>query len=215
MPPSIRPIGRLPGLCLLALACLGFPPALAHAQAPEPARQVVARTVDQAFAVLRDPKLKGDAKQRMRKLREIVDRVFDWEAMAQSSLGAPWRKLDEAQRAEFVGVFKELLAQRYMDDIDRFEGTEQVQIKGSDEQADLATVRTVLITGSRDQVPIDYTLHKTAGGWRVEDVSIEGVSLVNHYRKTFARFLTNKSFSELMQQLKRKLGTGGGAAAVP
>jgi phospholipid transport system substrate-binding protein len=214
-PLGLGSIGQLLRLGLLALACLAFEPTFAHAQAAEPAKQVIAKTVDQAFAILRDASLKRDAKLRMRKLREVVDRVFDWGAMAQSSLGAPWRKLDEAQRAEFVAVFKELLAQRYMDDIDRFEGSEQVQIKGSDEQADFATVWTVLITSSRDQVPIDYTLHKTAAGWRVDDVSIERVSLVNHYRKSFARFLTNKSFAELMQQLKRKLGMAGGAPAVP
>jgi ABC-type transporter MlaC component len=53
---------------------------------------------------------------------------------------------------------------------------------------------------------MDYTLRKFAPGWAVEDLSVEGVSLVNHYRQTFSRFLLNKTFAELMQQLKRKLG---------
>jgi phospholipid transport system substrate-binding protein len=201
-------------LAVLAGLCLGLEPALARAETPETAKQVVAKTVDDAFAILRDPSLRSDPKMRLRKLRDVVDRAFDWEAMARSSLGAPWRQLDETQRREFVSVFKELLAQRYMDDIDRFEGSEEVKVKSSDEQPDLAIVRTVLVTSSRDQIPIDYTLHKPTGRWRVEDVSIEGISLVNHYRKTFARFLANKSFSDLLQQLKRKLGVGG-AAAVP
>jgi phospholipid transport system substrate-binding protein len=190
-------------ICALVLAQLLTVPA--HAQ--ETAQQVIERTVDAAFGVLRDESLRSDPEQRMRKLREAVDPAFDWEAMAQSSLGAPWRELGKGERSEFVSVFKELLAERYMDDIDRFQGSEEMKVTGSDEQGDSATVKSILTTSSRERVPIDYTMHKPGGRWRVEDVSIEGVSLVNHYRKTFARYLNNQSFDELMDQLKRKLGT--------
>jgi phospholipid transport system substrate-binding protein len=199
-------VGRLVVSSLLALIWIAPGALPARAQTPEPAKQVIERTVDKAFAILRDPSLKNDPRQRMSKLRATVDPAFDWEAMARSSLGVPWRQLDEQQRSEFVSTFKELLAQRYMDDIDRFQGSEQVKIKSSDERDGSATVRTVLVTTSRDQIPIDYTLHQAGGRWEVVDVTIEGISLVNHYRKTFARYLVNKSFTELMQQLKRKLG---------
>jgi phospholipid transport system substrate-binding protein len=178
-------------------------PAKTEAAAPE---QLIRETVDKVFKILRDPALKQDSKQRMLKLREAVDRAFDWEGMAQSSLGPPWRKLDDKQRAEFVSVFKELLAQQYMDDIDRFQGTEQVQIKGTEKSGELQTVKTILVTSSREQVPMNYTLQNNGKRWAVVDLSIEGVSLVNHYRQTFSRFLANKQFPELMQQLKRKLG---------
>jgi phospholipid transport system substrate-binding protein len=168
--------------------------------------QLIAETIDQVFKLLRDPELKKTAKLRLLKLRGIVDRAFDWEAMAQSSLGPPWRKLDDKQRAEFVSVFKELLAQEYMDDIDRFQGNEEVQTKSSEKSGEVEIVNTVLITSSREQVPMNYTLQKEGKRWAVVDMSIEGVSLVNHYRQTFGRFLANKQFPELMQQLKRKLG---------
>lgn len=181
---------------------------LVHAQ-PAP-KVLVEQTIQEAFSVLRDEGLRTQSKERLHKLRSVVDKAFDWEAMAKSSLGVRWRDLNQAQQKEFVGVFQELLAQRYMDDIDRFQGSEQLSVVGAEQDTELATVQTVLLTSSRDKIPIDYTLHKTANGWRVDDVSIEGVSLVNHYRKTFAQFLTNKRFDELMQQLRRKLGLAGG-----
>jgi phospholipid transport system substrate-binding protein len=181
-----------------------LPLAAEAAKAPE---QLIRETVDAVFVILRDAALAKDPKRRMQALREVVDKAFDWPAMARSSLGAHWRKLDDAQRAEFVEVFKELLAQQYMDDIDRFQGTEQVSVTGSEKSGDLVVVKTVLLTGSREQVPMSYTLHQLAGAWRVEDLSIEGVSLVNHYRKTFARFLVNRTFAELLEQLKRKLSS--------
>ncbi len=170
------------------------------------AEELIRRTVEAVFAVLRDPALAKDTRLRLSRLREVVDPVFDWTTMAQSCLGHHWRKLSDAERAEFVRVFKELLAQRYMDDINRFRGTEQVMVRGSEKLEALVRVKTLLITSSQEQVPMDYVLEEQSAGLRVVDLSIEGVSLVNHYRTTFSRFLVNKPFSELLDQLKRKLG---------
>ena len=172
---------------LVAAVCLSAFDA--RVQAQEPPKQAVEKTVHDALKILRDEKLKGDRKVRVQKLREVADRLFDWEAMAKSSLGAPWRNLNEAQRRDFVEVFKELLAQRYMDDIDRFQGSEELTVGNADQQGELAVVKTTLFTVSREQIPIDYTLRLDGGKWRAQDISIEGISLVNHYRKTFARYL--------------------------
>lgn len=192
------------GVCALTDATLDAPTALATEAEKNP-EQVIREMVDAVFVILRDPALAKEPTRRMQALRKVVDQAFDWQAMAQSSLGPAWRKLGDKQRAEFVEVFKELLARQYMDDIDRFQGTEQVSLTGSEKSGDLVIVKTVLSTSSREQVPMSYTLRAPAGPWRVEDLSIEGVSLVNHYRKTFARFLVNKTFEELLAQLKRKL----------
>ena len=197
---------------LLVAAVVSLGVARASAQAPSEPRQLVERTIKAAFSVLRDDKLKSQSKERMRALRAAVDPAFDWDAMAKSSLGAPWRDLKDKQRTEFVSVFKELLAQRYMDDIDRFQGSEELNVTGAEQQGDWSLVKTVLVTSGRDRIPIDYQLHPSGTGWRVDDVSIEGVSLVNHYRSTFRQFLTNKSFDELMAQLRRKLGVDKQAA---
>jgi phospholipid transport system substrate-binding protein len=170
------------------------------------AEQVIRDTIDAAFKVLLDASLKNDPEKRMRRLREVVDPAFDWEAMARSSLGPHWRELDDKQKSEFVTVFKELLARQYMSDIDRFQGSEKVLVKSSEKRGDLVVVKTLLITASNEQVPIDYTLHNPNAAWRVEDVAIEGVSLVEHYRTTLGRFLVNNNFAALLPQLKRKLG---------
>lgn len=206
---------RLPRRALLGALVVAWSGTLALAApaAPEAAtapasaaERLIRQTVDEVFAALRDPELAKDKKRRMQKLRLIVDQAFDWVAMAKSSLGPHWRTATEAERARFVEVFKELLAQQYMDDIDRFRGTEEVSHRGSEVQEGLVKVKTVLITNSREQVPMDYTLQQVEGRFWVIDLAIEGVSLVNHYRKTFSRYLVNKSLAELLAQLERKLG---------
>ena len=138
-------------------------------------------------------------------LRKIADRVFDWGEIARSSLGSSWRNLDAEQRTRFVEVFKDILAAQYMDDIDRFRGTETVTVDGSKPQGEDTVVNTTLTTSSRDRVPIDYRMRKQKGEWKVVDLSIEGVSLVNHFRKTFASALANMSLDQLIERLKRQL----------
>jgi phospholipid transport system substrate-binding protein len=189
----------------------GAPAAAPAAAAPgqeaakEP-KQVISEMVDQAFAVLRDKALKAQPALRVKKLREITDQVMDWDAMARSSLGHAWRNLNDAQRTQFVDVFKELLARQYRDDIDRFRGTERVTLGDNQVSGELVTVKTTLTTAGNEKVPINYTLHKVGNKWLVEDLSVEGVSMTNHYRKTFERFLVNDSFDALLVKLKQKLG---------
>jgi phospholipid transport system substrate-binding protein len=174
-----------------------------HAETDAPAA-IIRASVDEALRVLRDPTLKKPEKrnERLDKLRVIADRVFNWQEMAQSSLGAAYRTINDAQRAEFLALFKDLIAQDYRDDLDRFMGDENVLVKGTEERGELRLVKTILVTHSRDQVPLDYLMHREGDTWRAVDFSVEGVSLVNHYRKSFTRFLVNHSFEELLAKLR-------------
>ncbi len=178
-------------------------PSPLRAESGDPAG-IVRTSVDQALTVLRDPSLRKPEKrnERLEKLRIIADRVFDWQAMAQSSLGATYRTINDAQRAEFLALFKDLIAKDYRDDLDRFMGDENVVVKGVEARAELRVVKTILVTHSRDQVPIDYFMHQDGKTWRAVDFSVEGVSLVNHYRKSFTRYLANHTFDELLAKLR-------------
>lgn len=178
-------------------------PASLRAGSDDPAA-IIRASVDAALVVLRDPTLKKPEKraERLEKLRVIADRVFNWQELAQSSLGATYRTITEAQRVEFVALFKDMIAQDYRDDLDRFMGDENVLMKGTEDRGELRVVKTILVTHSRDQVPLDYFMHREGDSWRAVDFSVEGVSLVNHYRKSFARFLVNHSFEELLAKLR-------------
>jgi phospholipid transport system substrate-binding protein len=191
---------------VVALLLLSFTvPRVLHAQTNDPVA-LIRSAVDEALVVLRDPALRKPEKrgERLARLRAVADRIFDWVAMAQSSLGARYRSASEAQRAEFVALFKELIAQDYRDDLDRFMGDEKVLVKGVEAREELRLVKTVLITHSRDQVPLDYLMRQDGQTWRAVDFSVEGVSLVNHYRKSFGRFLDSHGFDELLARLRSR-----------
>lgn len=184
-------------LVLLTATAFGQPPG---------AKEVVRRGIDDVLAVLRDPATAGPGMRRTRvaHLHEVADRLFDWPEMSRCSLGPAWRTLEEAQRSRFAALFPDLLADAYLDDLDKFRGDEQVKIDratGTDSEAE---VDTTLITHSGEHVPMVYWLHRVDSTWRIYDFSIEGVSLVNNYRESFGRFLVNHDFEALMQRLERK-----------
>jgi len=167
----------------------------------------IRKTVDDAFTVLKDPALAKPARrhERIAELRQIADRVFDWAEMARGSLGVHWRSLPPAERNQFVDVFKDVLAAQYIDDIDRFQGTEKVTVDGSTREGEDVTVQTTLLTASRDKVPLNYRMRREKSDWKVVDISIEGVSMVNHFRKTFSGALANMTVQQLIDRLKEQL----------
>jgi phospholipid transport system substrate-binding protein len=173
---------------------------------PQSAEQVIRGGIDDVLAVLRDPATKPASAraQRIAHLHQVADRLFDWPEMARRSLGPTWRTIDASQRARFAELFPDVLASAYLDDLDKFRGDERVTIERSTESGDQAEVDTILVTHGGERVPMVYWLHRVESAWRVYDFSIEGVSLVNNYRESFARFLVNHDFEALMQRLESK-----------
>jgi phospholipid transport system substrate-binding protein len=191
------------GALVLALL-LARSPALAAPE--EDTADLVRRKIDEVLSILRDPGLRGSARRarRHQKILGVANTIFDWDEMARRSLGVYWRQASASQRKRFVPLFREVLSSYYLDQMDNFAGEERITVKGSSGSKEQQVVKTVLITQSRERLPIDYFLDKGATGWRVVDVSIEGVSLVNNYRSRFRQYLVNHSLDELLEHLGRR-----------
>lgn len=170
--------------------------------------QTVRTAVDEVLSTLRRLQGPENQQQRIAAVRQIANRYFDWEAMARSCLGVHWRKLDDEQRRHFTDIFKQILANTYVDDFDRFSGDEEVTVGKAEKRGEQWVVKTTLLTHSRERVPVNYVLEPRASTWVVVDFSVEGISQVNHYRRSFSRFLVNHSFAELMQRLERQVDKG-------
>ncbi len=167
---------------------------------------MIRQAIDETFAVLRDEALRAPKRraERLARIRQIADRIVDWKEMARRALGVHWRKFSPEQRRRFLSLFVDLLANRYGSDFDQFRGTERVVVDGSERLGDEWVVKTHLITHSGDHVPIHYRFFLRDGQWRAYDVSIEGVSLVNHYRRRFSRFLVNHKPDDLLDRLENQ-----------
>src|SRR5262245_46295152 len=79
-------------------------------------------TVDQVIQILTNPQLQGEGRkqERRKKLREAIFVRFDFQEMAQRSLGAHWQRRTPEEQAEFIRVFGDLFEQTYVDKIESY-----------------------------------------------------------------------------------------------
>ncbi len=162
-------------------------------------------TIDRVLAILQDPKLKSKDKlvERRELLRRVIGARFDFAEMAKRSLGAEWRRLKPAQQQEFVELFTDLLRDAYVADIESYNGEKVIYTRETQEER-FATVDTILKSLNGTEYSIEYRLHLIAKEWKVYDVVIENVSIVNNYRAQFARVINRSAFDGLVRALKEK-----------
>jgi phospholipid transport system substrate-binding protein len=165
----------------------------------------IRQTVDKLLAILKDPQLKGEGKknERRNKLREVIYQRFDFTDMAKRSLGSHWQRRSPEEQKEFVKLFTNLLEEAYLDKIESYNG-EKVQYLKEREDNDYAEVDTKIVDQKGQDFSVDYRLHNVNGDWKVYDVLIEDVSLVNNYRAQFNRVLAKSSFEELLNRMKER-----------
>lgn len=165
----------------------------------------VKKSIDKILLVLRDPQYKEPARKAEKKalIRKMVDERFNWEEMARRSLGVHWRDRSAAEREEFVKLFSKLLERNYIDKVDSYSG-EEIVFLGEMVDGNYAQVSTNVVTKKNTEIPLNYRLIKKNGQWRVYDIVIEGISLVNNYRSQFNSILVQSSFKELLEKIKAK-----------
>jgi len=177
----------------------------APVRAGEPTDQIRA-AIEKGITVVRDPKLQGIEKtmERRARLRDAVAPYFNFQEMAKRSLGIYWKDRSPSEREEFTRLYQELLENSYAGKIESYQGEKILYGK---ETADppYAVVRTAIVTMNGD-IPVNYLLLLEGSRWRIYDVVIEGISLVNNYRSQFGSILQKSSFQELMRKLKATVG---------
>jgi phospholipid transport system substrate-binding protein len=165
----------------------------------------VRQTADKLLAILKDPQLKGESKKNERrdKLKELIYQRFDFTEMARRSLGSEWRRRSPEEQKEFVKLFTGLLERAYLDNIESYSGEKFRYLKEQEDNSH-AQVDTKIIDNKGQEFSVNYRLHKVNGDWKVYDVVIEDISLVNNYRSQFNRVLATSSYEELVNRMKGK-----------
>jgi len=181
--------------------CLGFP---RFAQAGEPL-ELVRTAVDKAVQILKDSKLQSQdkKKERIDGLREALNPIFDYEEMAKRALGAHWRRRTPAEQEEFVKLFRDFLEKIYSDKVDLY-GGEKVRFGREVIDKDFAQVESVVIRPKGEEIAVIYKLRQMNGQWKVYDVVVENISIVNNYRSQFDRIISSSSYEELVKRLQEK-----------
>lgn len=169
------------------------------------APDVLARTTTQEVLTL----LKADKDIQDGNLKKVYQLVeakilpnFDFNRMTQLAVGKHWSSATAQQKQALVSEFRNLLVRTYATSLTAF-SNQSVDFKpfSMKPSEDDVTVKSEVKQPGGQAIPIDYSMYKTAFGWKVYDVSIDGVSLVTNYRASFSNTIRQSGVDGLIKLL--------------
>jgi len=134
-------------------------------------------------------------------LKELINGLIDFQVMSREVLGPHWNDLSEEQQDDFVAVFRDVVRAQSLSDLGVYNS--KVTYDQIDVQADSAFVRTTTEYKGRS-TPVDYVLTRREGGWRAEDIIVDGVGTVEPYARSFRPVINRRGFETLMTSLRKK-----------
>ena len=202
---------------MVALLLLPAAPAAWAAQdaaAVQAAEAVVKQAASQALSALH-----GQPKSELAKpavVHKLVSQYIlpavDIQSSARLVLGHYWRTATPAQRSAFVAQFKELLIRTYSKSLSQYPDS-KIQYLSNRDTSDgrFATVHSRVMPPGRQPITVNYSLFKTNGGWKIYDLTISGLSLVQSYRSTFSEEIQQTSLDALIKRLTQQNQAQGSA----
>ena len=173
---------------------------------PEP-EALIRNTVDEVLAIVKQDKdIQAGNKK---KVNELVDAKvlphFNFTHMTRLAVGKNWRNATQEQKKVLEMEFRNLLVRTYTTAFTTYKDQE-VEVKPLKiaNDASEVTVKTFILNKGKQPLPVNYDMEKTANGWKVYDLSIEGVSLVTNYRGTFAEQIQKSGIDGLIKTLVEK-----------
>lgn len=191
---------------VVVVSSLAAPGVRAATESEAGARAVIAETVEEVLAVLRNKSVPSE--DRIRSLEQIVYGRFDLYVMSRLVLARNWKRFSEEQKEQYVAEFKQYLTNSYGARIDRYDQQEVDIIGEREEPRGDVVVQTKILGGEFEGALVDYRLRKQGSEWRVIDVVIEGISMVSNYRDQFKSIVSSGGPELLLEKLKEKNAAG-------
>lgn len=189
-------------LMVLALMTgLNASPVLAADTPPD----VLARTTTQeVLAILKqDRDIQNGNQSKVYQLVETkILPIFDFNRMTQLVIGKHWPRATAKQKQDLVTEFRNLMVRTYSSSLMAFNNQtvdfKPLAMKPGDSDV---TVRSEIRQPGGQPIPINYSMYKTSFGWKVYDVTIDGVSLVTNYRSSFSNTIRQDGIDGLISTL--------------
>ena len=156
-------------------------------------------------------------KQSPEKLKMLVEEIIlphlDFIAASKSVMGKYWRRAEKKQKLQFIRQFRLLLLRFYSSALSEYlSGNDKklnenlihyfpLKIKEGDKSL---TVRAEVKPESGQPIPIRYRVHLTKKGWKIYDVSVEGISMITTYKNNFASQFKSQGIDALIASLEEK-----------
>ena len=196
---------------LAAVVLVASPMAFAADEAPD---ALVKRISGEVMAAVKaDPAIqKGDVSRIVALVDSKIMPSVNFSRMTASAVGRHWRQATPEQQKQLQDEFKTLLVRTYSGALgevkDQTLSFRPLRAKPEDTEV---VVRSE-VRGRGEPIQLDYRLEKTADGWKIYDLNVLGVWLVETYRTQFAQEINAKGIDGLIATLvqRNKAGTKAG-----
>ena len=193
---------RVGAFCGMLMALMLALPATAATEEPD---ALVKRVSEEVLQILKEHQDNPGGAEVQALVKAKVLGHFDFARMAALAAGLSWRKATPEQKAELTDQFRTLLVRTYASALGKFKGQTlefDPQRKSADERK--AIVRSRLLQPGAEPITVDYKMVAASSGWKVYDVSVDGVSLVTTYRDAFAEEARANGVDGLIRMLTDK-----------
>lgn len=135
-------------------------------------------------------------------VRELVLPHVDTDAVARRVLAKHWKTTSPDQQQRFTNEFQSYLIRFYAKAFANYDG-EQINVVGNPEvdARGNATVKTEILRKNGQPIPVDYRMAPAGDSWKMYDVVIEGISLVQSKRDEFGPLITGKGIDKVIADL--------------
>lgn len=159
--------------------------------------------LEEVMTIQTNPQLRGREFRTKKRtaIKNIIARNFHFDAMAKEVLGPHWQTMTEERRFEFKTVFQDLFQDSYTKLVLDFLGREKVLYTGEKSSQNKATVKTIIVR-MNEEIPVEYSLEAVDQKWLVQDVVIDGVSVIRNYQNSFSRVIRQEGYEGLLKKMR-------------
>ena len=185
---------------------LSFLPATAALAQQTPEDLVKQITTDVLETIKSDKQLQaGDRRKVLQLAEQKVLPHVDFQEAVKLATGKMWNTATPEQQQKLATEFRSMVIRVYSNAIDTYRGqTMKVLPSRMQPNATETTVRNQYLRPGAPPVPVDYAMKKTPEGWKIYDISIEGVSMVLTYRSEFEQISRTSGIDGLIKRLQEK-----------
>lgn len=188
-------------------ATFGIGLASQTAMAQEAPDAMVRKNTNEILAAIKADKglAAGDQKKIEALANEKVLPYFNFVRMTQLAVGRNWKDANEAQKKSLIDEFRTLLVRTYSTSLTQFRD-QTIEVKPTKMTAadTEVVVKTQINQPGGQAIPIDYSMEKSSGAWKVYDVLIDGVSLVTNYRSSFNTEIQKSGIDGLIKSMSER-----------
>lgn len=178
-------------------------PALTLSQGMAESAKQMLMDRDQEIKDLLGPKGSDYTDEQREYIKDIINDVIDYSAMAEHALQDTWNELTPGERQEFVDVFSTIVRDQSLNSLDIYRA--DVTYEDFTVEDDRVTARTIA-TLDNIRTPVIYIMVKRDDEWIVIDMSVDNVSTAESYRRSFQNIIRRRGYDALLANLKRRAG---------